>query len=646
MLDAADPDFLAVDDIAVALAHRGRLELGGVGAGRRLGDAHRLQAQFAARDLRQIKVLLRLGAVPQQRAHIVHLAVAMAGIAAGAVDLLHHHRRLGQPEARAAIFLGDHGGQPAGLGQRVDELDGIGRGLIMRAVIFRRKFRAERAQRLAHLLVAVGLGDHALSFDGSAGRQGRIRRGSASVCSPSAGTGSKRGCQPSPLTGFNPGSGPAGEPNSLQRSARLELRMRPQCRHVADARRARCRPVEPRDGFFGGERGEHAGDDGLKHVAMVGAAGIALEARRRRQGPAAAARFGESHPFAVVLQAEEDAAVGGGVGTVGIDGGVAGAVARRRRRAVEGEVHGKAHPFGHGFQHRDLDVIARAGRAAMDERGEDRVIGGDAGRDVGDRDAGLGHLVAAAGDREEPGLRLDQQIVGLALGCRPAVAIARDRAGDEARIGRAQLRRAEPEPLGGAWRQVLHEHVGLGDDPLQRFDRAVILEVERQAFLRAVGPDEMAGKAARAGVVGACEIAAVGPLDLDDARALVGQQPRAVGRGDRLFQRDDKHTVERAAHVAASVCASPVMARPPCRHWPPTVSRCRRLRAACALTLISLPSNSGDTAGRRSARCAPRAHCGGRGRPAAWRSAGRARPGRDSLPRSSHSRGRSGCGGR
>ena len=50
MLHARDPDFLAVDDVAVALALGGGFDFGGVGAGGRLGDGEGLQAQFAGCD--------------------------------------------------------------------------------------------------------------------------------------------------------------------------------------------------------------------------------------------------------------------------------------------------------------------------------------------------------------------------------------------------------------------------------------------------------------------------------------------------------------------------------------------------------------------------------------------------------------------
>ena len=51
-------------------------------------------------DPRQVALLLLLGAVPQQRAHRVHLRVAGAGVAAGGVDLLEDHARRGDRRGR------------------------------------------------------------------------------------------------------------------------------------------------------------------------------------------------------------------------------------------------------------------------------------------------------------------------------------------------------------------------------------------------------------------------------------------------------------------------------------------------------------------------------------------------------------------
>ena len=113
---AAGPDLLAVDDIAVIAVALGEgLQRGGVGAAGRLGDAERLQPQFAAGDLRQPLCLLLVAAVPQQRAHGVHLGVAAAAIAAGALDLFEDRGRRRQLQPGAAILLRDQHREIAGL---------------------------------------------------------------------------------------------------------------------------------------------------------------------------------------------------------------------------------------------------------------------------------------------------------------------------------------------------------------------------------------------------------------------------------------------------------------------------------------------------------------------------------------------------
>ena len=97
----------------------------------------------------------------------------------------------------------------------------------------------------------------------------------------------------------------------------------------------------------------------------------------------------------------------------------------------------------------------------------------------------------------------------------------------------------------GAGLEVLHEHVGLGEH--RREQRLVVgaREIEHQRFLAAVEPDEIRALALRASagrgwhgelVVVAREVA-LGALDLDHARAGVGEPARAHGRRHRLLQR-------------------------------------------------------------------------------------------------------------
>ena len=155
MLDARNPDLLAIDDVAVALLDRCRLDARRVRAGRRLRHAHGLQADFTAGDARQVFLALRFRAVPDQRVHIVHLAVTGAGIAARTVDLLHDDRGLGQAEARTAVGLRDQRRHPAGLGQRVHKFFRITARLIDLAVILGWEFGAERANGVADFGIIV-----------------------------------------------------------------------------------------------------------------------------------------------------------------------------------------------------------------------------------------------------------------------------------------------------------------------------------------------------------------------------------------------------------------------------------------------------------------------------------------------------------
>src|SRR5271169_6314325 len=159
MLRARGPDFLAVDDVVVvALAPRGGAQRERVGARGRLGDAEGLQAQFAAGDLWQILLLLRGAAVPQDRAHRIHLRVAGRAIAAGGVHLLEDGGGRADAEPAAAEFFRDQRGEIAGLGERVHKFGRIRTFAVERAPVFARKLGAQRAYGFPDVGELVGLG--------------------------------------------------------------------------------------------------------------------------------------------------------------------------------------------------------------------------------------------------------------------------------------------------------------------------------------------------------------------------------------------------------------------------------------------------------------------------------------------------------
>src|SRR5207302_5614716 len=207
MLQPRSPDLLAVHHVAVALPDRDGLDPGGIGTGAGLGDAHRLQAQLADGDLRQVFLFLAFRAVAQQRVHVVHLAVAATGIAARARHLFHDHARLGEREARAAVFLWNERRHPAGLGESVDERLGVDALVVDALPVDRVVLAAKRAHRVAQLRVVVAAEVHFFGLrwaDASSSMRSQIssaigERDSSSRCptSPTA-----RAITPSPRHTF------------------------------------------------------------------------------------------------------------------------------------------------------------------------------------------------------------------------------------------------------------------------------------------------------------------------------------------------------------------------------------------------------------------------------------------------------------
>ncbi|MNL15081.1 hypothetical protein D3C87_1360520 [compost metagenome] len=216
-----------------------------------------------------------------------------------------------------------------------------------------------------------------------------------------------------------------------------------------------------------------------------------------------------------------------------------GAGARRRLGAIEGVVHREAHPLDHRFQHRHVDPLAAPGLAALDQRRQDIAVGIHAGGDVRHRGPRLDALFGRASHRDEPRFALHQQVVGFLVPIGAVAAVARDIADDQARIAGRQRLVIQPEPGRRPRGEVLHQHVRARQQPFHHRRGAGRLHVQRQAFLRTVGPDEMRRQAAHARVVGAGEIPRAGPLDLDHARAKVRQLAGAERRGNRLFEGDD-----------------------------------------------------------------------------------------------------------
>ena len=325
--------------------------------------------------------------------------------------------------------------------------------------------------------------------------------------------------------------------------------MRPDTGHVVDVRIGDGRGIQADDHLFGAQAAECLYDERTQFGAMLRTPGVARKALVLRQLRLQQDLVAERQPLALVLQAEHHrAAVAGGERAVGVDGGVGGAGTRRRRRALVGVIQRVAHPLHQAFEHGNVDAAALARLVAQHQRREHAGVGVHARGDVGDGAAGLGHLGLArpAGDGEEAALALDQQVVGLFLFIGAALAVAGDVADDQSRKALMQRLEGQAHARGGARRQVLHQHVGLGQELVEDLGSGVLFHVQAQAFLRAVGPDEMRGQPIDPLVVAAGEVAGTGPLDLDHPCAEVGQLARAERRGDGVLEADHSDAIERA----------------------------------------------------------------------------------------------------
>ena len=171
-----------------------------------------------------------------------------------------------------------------------------------------------------------------------------------------------------------------------------------------------------------------------------------------------------------------------------------------------------------------------------------------AARIVGDEDAAIvgplaallveemGHVVARRG--------VDDRRVGRPARTGTGLSVARDGAVDEAGVHLRQLGIVKAQPLHHAGTVVLDQDVDGAGQLLDRGDRLGTLEVEHDGPFAGIElPEHRAGAIALHRT--AAHQVALGRFDLDDVGAHVGEQPAAVGPGDRGREVEDPQAVER-----------------------------------------------------------------------------------------------------
>ncbi len=197
---------------------------------------------------------------------------------------------------------------------------------------------------------------------------------------------------------------------------------------------------------------------------------------------------------------------------------------------------------------------ALAGAVLVAQRQQDvhhRRIG--AARDVGDQrrrdDRRLGGSHA---ERQHTGVAQIVEVVTGDVALGPVLAVAGDRAVDDARVDRGDSFVIEAEPRHHARPELFDHHVGLFE---QRHDLGLVgrvLEVEREGLLAAVEHREVDAVGAPARLVDPHLLALTRPLDLDHFRAGLGEEQARHRAGQQRREIEDEDSVERSRHYFRS----------------------------------------------------------------------------------------------
>src|SRR3989441_1055397 len=228
----------------------------------------------------------------------------------------------------------------------------------------------------------------------------------------------------------------------------------------------------------------------------------------------------------------------------------------RRNRAVDQPARRlEVEHRHHRLKQRGVHPLSPAGPLALEQRRrvdlsemEPRVESGD----------GNAHahrpLARQARDGHEPAHALGDLVVAGPVAIRPRLAEAGDGPVDQARVDPRERFVVDPEPCLDVGPEVLHEHVGAGDEALEDLDPARVLEVERHRALVPLEIQEV--EAERRGVA----LDLLARLHLDDVGPHVGELAHGGRARAGAREVDNRDVLERQLHqrVPAGRIAEPV----------------------------------------------------------------------------------------
>ena len=177
------------------------------------------------------------------------------------------------------------------------------------------------------------------------------------------------------------------------------------------------------------------------------------------------------------------------------------------------------------FQQADLHQTALAGDAAPHQTSQYPLHQMRAGEEIDHRQTkGRRRAVGVAIQPHQPGYGLQQQVLPRLVDPGSLVSVAGDFAKDDARVDVADGGVVQAQARHDARTKVLHDDIGSGNQRLDARQIGGVFQVGGKALLVAVDGMEERAFAVQfqlGDIQLAAEVAAVGTLDLDDARAQI-----------------------------------------------------------------------------------------------------------------------------
>src|SRR5438094_1215540 len=189
---------------------------------------------------------------------------------------------------------------------------------------------------------------------------------------------------------------------------------------------------------------------------------------------------------------------------------------------------------------------------AAGERREDGDCNPEARGQIRYRQARLHRAAAAlAGEAHDAAHRLENRVVALLILVWPALPEARARDVDEPRVECRERGKVERVFAERADREILHQHVGLLRELADELAALLRAQVDGDRFLGAVAHEVVGAVARELRLESARLVAGAGLLDLDNARAELGEDHGREWAREHARQIEDRQALERL-HVPSS----------------------------------------------------------------------------------------------